>query len=141
MTDEVITTNQPEYKVITQPTLVSKPRISQQQQQPAKITILGSVSDSDWLVCSITGCSFWTRKPERMARHERCHVNQFSKHFKCPDCGKKFLSLPKMLKHDRLVHTGVKDYECRLCGAEVTDISIHMRVRLKHTLMDVRSRH
>ena len=33
-----------------------------------------------------------------------------------------------MLKHDRKVHTGVKDYECRVCEAEVTDIQIHMRV-------------
>jgi hypothetical protein len=33
-----------------------------------------------------------------------------------------------MLKHDRKVHTGVKDYECRVCDAEVTDIQIHMRV-------------
>ena len=36
-----------------------------------------------------------------------------------------------MLKHDRKVHTGVKDYECRVCEAEVTDIQIHMRVSLK----------
>ena len=36
--------------------------------------------------------------------------------------------MAKMLKHDRKVHTGVKDYECRVCDAEVTDIQIHMRV-------------
>jgi DNA-directed RNA polymerase subunit RPC12/RpoP len=33
-----------------------------------------------------------------------------------------------MLKHDRKFHTGEKDYECRICGAEVTDISVHMKV-------------
>jgi len=48
---------------------------------------------------------------------------------KITDCGVKFFSLTKMLKHDRKKHTGVKDYECRLCGAEVTDIHVHMRVR------------
>ena len=51
------------------------------------------------------------------------------KHFKCPDCGDRFYSLAKMLKHDRKFHTGEKDYECRICGAEVTDISVHMKVR------------
>ena len=39
-----------------------------------------------------------------------------------------------MLKHDRKVHTGVKDYECRVCEAEVTDIQIHMRVSRGSTI-------
>ena len=34
-----------------------------------------------------------------------------------------------MLKHDRKAHTGVQDYECRVCEAEVTDITVHMKVR------------
>ena len=44
----------------------------------------------------------------------------------CPDCknGKKFTSLEKMLRHDRREHTGVLEYECRLCDAEVTDIKV-----------------
>ena len=40
----------------------------------------------------------------------------------------RFYSLAKMLKHDRKQHTGVKDYECRICEAEVTDIMVHMKV-------------
>jgi hypothetical protein len=83
--------------------------------------------DDRWIYCQERGCSFWTRKPERMTRHFKCHVTD-QKHYQCPDCPLRFYSLAKMLKHDRKVHTGVKDYECRVCDAEVTDIQIHMRV-------------
>ena len=83
--------------------------------------------DDKWVYCHEIGCAFWTRKPERMARHAKCHVPD-NKHYQCPDCPLRFYSLAKMLKHDRKVHTGVKDYECRVCDAEVTDIQIHMRV-------------
>ena len=84
--------------------------------------------DDQWIYCETRGCSFWTRKPERMIRHRQCHRPD-TKYYKCPDCSLRFYSLAKMLKHDRKVHTGVKDYECRVCEAEVTDIQIHMRVR------------
>ena len=83
--------------------------------------------DDQWLYCEVRGCSFWTRKAERMDRHRQCHRPD-AKYYKCPDCSLRFYSLAKMLKHDRKVHTGVKDYECRVCEAEVTDIQIHMRV-------------
>ena len=83
--------------------------------------------DDQWMYCDVRGCSFWTRKPERMERHRKCHRPD-TKYYKCPDCSLRFYSLAKMLKHDRKVHTGVKDYECRVCEAEVTDIQIHMRV-------------
>ena len=85
--------------------------------------------DDQWIYCQVRGCSFWTRKPERMVRHSQCHRPD-TKYYKCPDCSLRFYSLAKMLKHDRKVHTGVKDYECRVCEAEVTDIQIHMRVRI-----------
>ena len=85
--------------------------------------------DDKWLFCKSEGCTFWTRKPERMIRHKACHpVVEGAKYYKCPDCTLKFYSLAKMLKHDRKCHTGVKDYECRVCDAEVTDIQVHMRV-------------
>ena len=87
--------------------------------------------DDQWLYCEVRGCSFWTRKPERMDRHRQCHRVD-AKYYKCPDCSLRFYSLAKMLKHDRKVHTGVKDYECRVCEAEVTDIQIHMRVRIDY---------
>ena len=82
-----------------------------------------------WKFCPVDGCTFWTRKKGRMERHARCHTPG-GKHYKCPDCTLKFYSLAKMLKHDRKCHTGVKDYECRVCDAEVTDIQVHMRVSL-----------
>ena len=85
--------------------------------------------DDQWMYCDVRGCSFWTRKPERMERHRKCHRPD-TKYYKCPDCSLRFYSLAKMLKHDRKVHTGVKDYECRVCEAEVTDIQIHMRVSI-----------
>ncbi len=86
--------------------------------------------DDQWMFCKERGCTFWTRKPERMERHERCHLPD-TKYYKCPDCKEftKFYSLAKMLKHDRKAHTGVQDYECRVCEAEVTDITVHMKVR------------
>ena len=84
----------------------------------------------EWLDCKVLGCPFWTNKKERMERHLTCHPHKFNKNLRCPepDCGVKFYSLAKMLKHDRKKHTGVKDYECRICGAEVTEIQVHMKV-------------
>lgn len=84
-------------------------------------------SDVKWLYCASSGCSFWTRKPDRMLRHTQCHVPD-ARYYRCPDCSSKFYSLAKLLKHDRKVHTGIKDYECRVCEAEVTDIIVHMKV-------------
>ena len=61
-----------------------------------------------------------------------CHAEpselEVKRCYKCPDCHLKFYSLAKLLKHDRRKHTGIKDYECRICMAEVTDIQVHMRV-------------
>ena len=93
-----------------------------------------SMVDDRWMYCQERGCSFWTRKPDRMDRHSKCHLPD-QKHYQCPDCPLRFYSLAKMLKHDRKVHTGVKDYECRVCDAEVTDIQIHMRVSHRKTKM------
>ncbi len=96
----------------------------------AQTTIVStdSATDDRWLYCPHPGCTFWTRKPERMQRHALFH-QESTRHYVCPDChGQKFYSLAKVLKHDRKFHTGVKDYECRLCDAEVTDIVVHMKV-------------
>ena len=43
-----------------------------------------SSSSSQWLYCSIQGCGFWTKKPERMARHRTCHVDEVKQSFQCP---------------------------------------------------------
>ena len=85
-----------------------------------------------WMFCHVPGCSFWTSKSSRMERHKMCHAEpselEVKRCYKCPDCHLKFYSLAKLLKHDRRKHTGIKDYECRICMAEVTDIQVHMRV-------------
>ena len=88
-------------------------------------------TDDKWMFCKERGCTFWTRKPERMERHKKCHLPD-TKYYKCPDCKEftKFYSLAKLLKHDRKAHTGVQDYECRVCEAEVTDITVHMKVKI-----------
>ncbi len=91
----------------------------------------GGCSDKRWLFCEFADCWFWTRKPDRMARHRRCHNSSgagSSKKYSCPDCNQRFQSLAKLLKHDRNSHTGVADYECRVCDQEVTDIKSHMKV-------------
>ncbi|TRY76970.1 hypothetical protein TCAL_02683 [Tigriopus californicus] len=85
------------------------------------------IEDSKWLYCDRPKCNFWTRKERRMERHRQSHMPD-CRAFKCPDCGVRFYSLPKMLSHDRKFHTGDKDYECKICEAEVTDISVHMRI-------------
>ena len=41
--------------------------------------------DDQWIYCETRGCSFWTRKPERMIRHRQCHRPD-TKYYKCPDC-------------------------------------------------------
>ena len=88
-------------------------------------------TDGEWMFCNIKGCSFWTRKKVRMDRHRISHVPGDNRFYQCPDCGIKMCSLPKLLRHDRKLHTGFKDYECKICEAEVTDIAVHMRVSVE----------
>jgi hypothetical protein len=85
-------------------------------------------TDGKWMYCQIKGCHFWTRKQVRMDRHEMSHVPGDDRFYQCPECQLKICSLPKLLRHDRKFHTGFKDYECKICEAEVTDIAVHMRV-------------
>ena len=80
------------------------------------------------MYCQVPGCHFWTRKQVRMDRHEKSHVPGDDKFYQCPECQLKICSLSKLLRHDRKFHTGFKDYECKICEAEVTDIAVHMRV-------------
>ena len=46
-----------------------------------KIKIL---DEPQWMFCSIPGCGFWTRKPERMTRHKLCHLDEVKLSFQCP---------------------------------------------------------
>jgi len=87
-------------------------------------------TDGKWLYCKVEGCHFWTRKQIRMSRHTSSHIDGEENRliYQCPDCKLRISSLPKLLRHDRKFHTGFKDYECKICEAEVTDISVHMRV-------------
>ena len=87
-------------------------------------------TDGKWMYCKVKNCHFWTRKQVRMERHERSHVPGDDKFYQCPECQLKICSLSKLLRHDRKFHTGFKDYECKICEAEVTDIAVHMRVSL-----------
>ena len=91
-------------------------------------------TNGEWMFCDVKGCSFWTRKKVRMARHKISHVPGDNRFYQCPDCGIRMCSLPKLLRHDRKLHTGFKDYECKICEAEVTDINVHMRVS-KHLII------
>ena len=107
----------------------------------AKVTIEPE-SDGKWMYCQVPNCHFWTRKQIRMERHERSHVPGDDKFYQCPECQLKICSLSKLLRHDRKFHTGFKDYECKICEAEVTDIAVHMRVSQMtnvacHTLFDL----
>ena len=93
----------------------------------AKVTVEPE-NDGKWMYCQVPGCHFWTRKQVRMDRHEKSHVPGDDKFYQCPECQLKICSLSKLLRHDRKFHTGFKDYECKICEAEVTDIAVHMRV-------------
>ena len=90
-------------------------------------------SDGKWMYCKVQSCHFWTRKQVRMERHEKSHVPGDDKFYQCPECKLKICSLSKLLRHDRKFHTGFKDYECKICEAEVTDIAVHMRVSFKQS--------
>ncbi len=98
-------------------------------KKPVKANvILETESDGKWLYCPVKSCPFWTRKQIRMERHEKSHIPGDDRFYQCPECDLKICSLPKLLRHDRKFHTGFKDYECKICEAEVTDIAVHMRV-------------
>ena len=97
------------------------------ESKQVKVTI-EKETDGKWMYCKIKGCPFWTRKQVRMDRHEKSHVPGDDKFYQCPECQLKICSLSKLLRHDRKFHTGFKDYECKICEAEVTDIAVHMRV-------------
>ena len=95
---------------------------------PAKFSFERERPGEDkWMYCPRVECNFWTRKPHRMERHRLCHPPSGGKALVCPDCGMMFPTLGKFLRHDRKEHTGEKDYECKICEAEVTDIATHMR--------------
>lgn len=82
---------------------------------------------SKWMYCPWRDCHFWTRKSDRMAKHKQCHLPGINL-FRCCDCGEKFHSLQKLLKHDRIAHGGPAEYECKICETEVTEIASHMKV-------------
>lgn len=95
--------------------------------------VLEKEVDTKWLHCQVEGCHFWTKKQIRMVRHNQCHSYDENNKpiYYCPDCSVRINTLTKLLRHDRKLHTGFKDYECKICEAEVTDIGIHMRVKIK----------
>ena len=107
--------------------LETKQKIKLESKQQMKVTI-EKETDGKWMYCKVKGCHFWTRKQIRMDRHEKSHVPGDDKFYQCPECQLKICSLSKLLRHDRKFHTGFKDYECKICEAEVTDIAVHMRV-------------
>ena len=105
----------------------SKQKNNKLDNKQVKVTIERE-TDGKWMYCKIKGCHFWTRKQVRMERHEKSHIPGDDKFYQCPECQLKICSLSKLLRHDRKFHTGFKDYECKICEAEVTDIAVHMRV-------------
>ncbi len=42
------------------------------------------IEDPTWIFCSVQGCGFWTKKPERMSRHKTCHIDEVKQSFQCP---------------------------------------------------------
>ena len=107
-----------------------KSEVNDEETVPTKTKfVVPTGSDVKWLYCQKKNCEFWTQKPQRMERHLKSHI-EGSKHFQCPDCGEKFNSLPRFLRHDRRMHTREQDYECKICEAEVTDIHSHMKVSI-----------
>ncbi|XP_023324460.1 zinc finger and SCAN domain-containing protein 10 [Eurytemora carolleeae] len=83
--------------------------------------------DVVWHVCEYPACNFKTIKPARLDRHAKFHTSRDRKYV-CCDCGQQFVSLQKCLKHDRKLHTGVREWECPVCLIETTDILVHMKV-------------
>ena len=133
-TPETTETKQEPMTIITPPE--NKQKIKLESKQQMKVTI-EKETDGKWMYCKVKGCHFWTRKQIRMDRHEKSHVPGDDKFYQCPECQLKICSLSKLLRHDRKFHTGFKDYECKICEAEVTDIAVHMRVSnafFRHTL-------
>ena len=98
-----------------------------------------------WLLCSRSECPFYTSQPARLARHTSFHGDRSvqsdislsisilvrtDRMLICPekDCGKHFFSLQKCLSHDRKFHTGLTEWQCRLCFKHVTDIKVHFKI-------------
>jgi len=124
----------------TKPDLASQGHLLPETPPPeakeaSQVSAVKVVQEADadgvtWMHCPVSGCEFYTRKPWKMDRHRRCHADSVNspRSFVCPDCGEKFNSLARFLRHDRREHTSEQDYECKICEAEVTDINVHMRV-------------
>ena len=120
----IVNTFTPSSPTVTQltrsPTLIKK--------SPSPILTNLTSSHVSWVKCTFSSCSFLTMKPSRLSRHLLFHVSPGDRFYQCPDCKFRFYSLHKALKHDRRIHTGVKEWECQVCLAEVTDLQVHMKV-------------
>ena len=111
---------------------------SKSSRPPAKFSFEKERPGEDkWMYCPRVDCNFWTRKPHRMERHRLCHPPSGGKALVCPDCGLAFPTLGKFLRHDRREHTGEKEYECKICDAEVTDIATHMKTHKVHYIHEL----
>ena len=95
--------------------------------------LLSTAEERKWYSCKICervsgNLSYHTQYPERLQRHEAYHVSHYEKGFRCPDCNIKLTSLNKVRHHEKIMHGGGKEFECRVCGAEVTELQVHLRV-------------
>ena len=65
--------------------------------------------DDQWIYCETRGCSFWTRKPERMIRHRQCHRPD-TKYYKCPDCSLRLVDYTILFFRLAVIARAVADF-------------------------------
>lgn len=76
-------------------------------------------------LCNQCGKAFTRR--ETLMEHGYVHKPDSDKPHKCTECGKGFFKLYDLQRHFTGIHSGLKPFQCHLCGKFITGITLFFR--------------